>query len=186
MLPSINDKQQNLNNGFTLTEILIVVALLGIIAAVVVPGFSSNDKNIVNIASNEVVQAIRYARNESIRTNISYGVSFDIVNKHLRVYWLDTSGTPTAVYDIRHPVDKNLYQVNFESDTYPATLSSVYIKYAVAPAQNSIGFAATTGTPQYNNAGTIRLLDTATIKVTYQSEERTVSITPMTGRVTVQ
>ena len=181
-----NNKQRHLSHGFTLPEILIVVFLIGIIASVVVPNFSSSDSKALDVSTNEVVQAIRYARNEAIRTNISHGVSFDIANKRLRVYWLDTSGTPTAIYDVRNPIDKKLYQVNFESDLYPATLSSVNIKYAVAPVQSFIGFAATTGTPKYNDLGTIRLLETATIKIAYRSEERTISIAPITGRVTVQ
>lgn len=186
MLPSFYENQQARSNGFTLTEILIVVSLLSLFAAVVVPGFSSNEKSIANVASNEVVQAIRYAQSKSIRSNISHGVTFDNANKRLRVYRLDTSGIPTAVYDIRHPVDKHLYEINFETDAYPATISSVYIKYAVVPAQNFIGFAATTGTPKFNDFGTIRLLEMATIIVSYRDEKRTINITPMTGRVTVQ
>lgn len=50
---------KNKNNGFTLVEILIVVVILGILAAIVIPSFSqaSSDSNLTNLKAN--IQTVR-------------------------------------------------------------------------------------------------------------------------------
>ncbi len=175
-------------SGFTLLETLIVVAIIGMIALVVIPSLSTSDEKVLEQATNEVVQAIRHAHSEAIRSGIEHGVVIDQASQRVRLYWLDTSGgSPVPTYDIRHPLDKKLYDFNLQSDAYPARLSSVYIKYQlVALPQNFVGFVGVTGTPKYNDSGTTRMLETATIQLEYRGETRTISVAPLTGRVDIQ
>jgi type IV fimbrial biogenesis protein FimT len=57
-------------NGFTLMELLVTIAIAGILAAVAVPSFFSVvNTNRLAAQSNELLTAIQYARSEAIRSN---------------------------------------------------------------------------------------------------------------------
>jgi len=53
--------------GFTLVEMLIVVSLLAVLAAVVVPSLSTLDDQRLSVAASEVRNALRLARAEALR-----------------------------------------------------------------------------------------------------------------------
>jgi type IV fimbrial biogenesis protein FimT len=57
-------------NGFTMVELLVTIAVAGILAAVAVPGFFSV-VNTTKLAtqSNELLTAMQFARSEAIRSN---------------------------------------------------------------------------------------------------------------------
>ncbi len=63
---------RNANNGFTLVELMITVALVGVIAALAVPSFATMiANNRLATASNDVVGVLNYARSEAIKTGRS-------------------------------------------------------------------------------------------------------------------
>ena len=51
--------------GFTLTEMLVVVAILAAVAAVALPLLTAPDRERVELAAEQLVQALRYARSEA-------------------------------------------------------------------------------------------------------------------------
>lgn len=54
--------------GFTLAELLVVMAVIGILAGVVMPGFRGLvERNRLTSAANDMVLAINYARSEAMR-----------------------------------------------------------------------------------------------------------------------
>ena len=64
--------------GFTLFELLIVLALIGILSAVVIPGLmESSRRNSVWTASETIGTQIRQARLKAISRNKSFRVRFD-------------------------------------------------------------------------------------------------------------
>ncbi|MCL2875584.1 MAG: GspH/FimT family pseudopilin [Betaproteobacteria bacterium] len=76
--------------GFTLTELLIVVAIAAILAAVAVPSFKNMNRNMaVRGAADELIAGIQFARSEAIRTNRT--VSLSLEGRVWRVF-IDTDG----------------------------------------------------------------------------------------------
>lgn len=99
--------------GFTLVELLTVVAILAIILVVAQPGFSTNDANKVALAASEVANALRFARSEASRTGDYHGFRMDAGTDRLRIFVLtDPFGTPTESFTVYHPLDKNLYDID--------------------------------------------------------------------------
>jgi Tfp pilus assembly protein FimT len=171
--------------GLSYIEIVIVVIILGVVAAAAMPMLSSNDPAKLDNAVNEVANAIRFAQAEAIRTKISYGINTDTTNERIRVYRL--SGT-TLTYDIYHPIDKKLYDIQMKTDTYVAGIDLVSASFVFGGASSSstsLDFSAE-GSPKVTSAGSDYLLTSGTIMLSYHGQQRIISIAPMTGRVTIQ
>ena len=107
--------------GFALLELVIVIAILAIVAAIAVPSLSTSTERRLNLAAERFAAAIRFARTESIRTSNPHGIRHLNNEKRIRVYRADTSTNPaTVVYDVYDPVDKQLYDYNLDTQTVEA------------------------------------------------------------------
>jgi len=96
--------------GFTLTEIMIVVAILGLAALVVIPTFSSHeDEQKLSMAAAELTDGLRYARNEAIRTGNTFRVTINADNDQFKI--IDLAALPGQ--DVIHPVSRIPYNVDF-------------------------------------------------------------------------
>ena len=77
-------------SGFTLTELLIVIAIAAVVAAVAVPSFKTTSRNMaVRGAANELISGIQFARSEAIRINQT--VSLTLNGRTWQVF-VDTNG----------------------------------------------------------------------------------------------
>ena len=173
---------------------MIVVVILGIIAAVAVPNLSSTDHKKLDIAAAKIAEAIRFSRAESIRTAIPHGVILDKDSDTFKVYWLDSIkiiGIITWIkkYDINHPLDKKNYALDFKTDKQVAgvDLLSYSIQYGSLPVNHDYIAFNSNGNPKTSILSADYMLKgTATITIAYAGKTRAISISPMTGRVTVQ
>ena len=56
------------SRGVTLPELLIVLTILGVAAAVAIPSLSSSNPQTLDLAAEEFANAMRFARSEALRT----------------------------------------------------------------------------------------------------------------------
>ena len=173
--------------GFTVTELLVVVLVLGIATLIAIPEFSSSNAHKLDLAASEVAEAARFARSESVRTGIPLGVFTDGTQNRLRVFWADTGTTPaTPTYDVRNPIDKKLYHIDL--DTHPFAAGVDF--------SGSASFQGTCNDDRYivfDATGAPRCLDPMTVilrssdkTLTIGAATRVVTIHGITGRVTIQ
>ena len=175
------------NSGYSLVELLIVVSLLSLIAAIAVPSSQSNNEESIEFAANEFAAAMRFARSESIRTGEPHGFRAESGAKRIRVFRLDMAASPpTLIYDVYHPVSKQLYDVQL--DVSPFAAADVITRTAVyrgtCNIQGNVYFDVS-GTPWCADPETI-LLESFDVDMTLGVSLRTVSLGMVTGRVTVQ
>ena len=79
--------------GFTFLEIIAVIIIVGIIGAIAVSRISSTDTYIIKGELDKVTSHLRYAQGRAIRTNSTWGISFNDAS----TYWLfQTVGTSSV------------------------------------------------------------------------------------------
>ena len=178
--------------GYTLTELIIVVAILGFIAAIAVPDFSSTSDAKLRLAAEEVAGAIRYARSESLRTGEAYGLTISQETQTVTVDRYDLTTAPISTLEtLMHPIDKQPYDFNVStrSTTQGVTISNSLdvFNYTGLGRRRSLIFDAS-GSPKWivGSGPTHHLLADGTVELSLGSEQINVSVAPITGRVTVQ
>ena len=67
-------------SGFTLLEVLLTIALLAILAAALIPQFSSDLPERLDSAAQVVVSDLEYARSLAVANNSTYRVTFELGN----------------------------------------------------------------------------------------------------------
>jgi prepilin-type N-terminal cleavage/methylation domain-containing protein len=173
-------------SGLTLIEVLVAVAILGIVAVAAIPDFSAMDDQRLERAAIEVADAVRFARSEALRTATPHGVHGEVALQRVRVFRLvDSGGTPTPDYTVRNPVDKKVYHLQMDAPALGVAVDAVDFSYAGVGPQEYLGFD-TTGYPVLDVAGVQRRLTGGTIILSRGVHQRTVRVAAVTGRVTVE
>ena len=173
--------------GYTLTELVVVIGLLALLASVALPGTASSEHEELELAAAEFASAIRFARSESIRTGEPHGFRFLTNQYRIRVFSADTSGTPwTWVWDVYHPINKSLYDY-----TFPANLTGSEVPVLHTPVyrdncdRNGVVYFDANGTPRCLDPETV-LLESYRLDLYSSSGHAAVIVDGITGRVTVQ
>lgn len=94
--------------GFTLVELLVVMVLLGIIAAMVVPMVASSSEGQSLAAARTVATDLQYAQNYAITCRDPVTVAFNPGNDSY-----DLRGNTSGL--LEHPMTKSVYAVAFDA-----------------------------------------------------------------------
>lgn len=87
--------------GYTLVEVLITVAVLGILAAVVIPQLGAGATDQVSGAAQIITADLDYARSLAVTNNSTYQIEFDIARNR---YVVTHTGANTALNSLPdHP-----------------------------------------------------------------------------------
>jgi len=178
--------------AYTLLELVVVVTILGIIAAVAIPSVSQGSDAKLRLAAAEVASAIRFARSEALRTGEGHGLTVSQVTQKITVKKYDLTTAPiSTLYTLTHPIDKQPYDfnVNTRSTTQGVTISNTddVFNYTGLGGRRSLIFDAN-GTPKWivGSGPTTYLLSDGDIELSYGGRQRLVSVAPITGRVTIR
>lgn len=190
-MPGTASSASDVQRGFTLAELLLVVAVLAVTAALIVPSSEPIRLYQLDAAVREIVQALRFAQADAIRTNSPRAVYFDIAGNSMAVSRLDmTVKPPTAdlVNLILHPVDKKTYVAMFSRMNKTNGVKLISAVFPTGTANNSRLVFSADGSPcdvVGPNAGDVKPLNNVgQVQVASGTAQRVVSIDPATGRVT--
>ena len=101
---------RGINSGFTLVELLIVIAIIAIAALTAIPMMSSAASVQIRSAANMLTADLEYAKSMSISRGQNYSVVFD---KNTESYWIEDQDGIV----IPHPVKKGFgYVIDFQND----------------------------------------------------------------------
>lgn len=178
---------RNAEQGFNLVELLIVVTILGVAAVVAIPDISTSNPAKLDLAAEEIAQAIRFARSEAIRKAEPRGFIQQATEKRIRVYRPDTSASPWSLsYDVYHPVSKQKYDIDFNASPFARVDTVAYAEtyFGTCIATGSIYFDAK-GIAHCIHPNTV-LLNKFAVTLKLGNHARIVSLNGITGRVVVQ
>jgi len=157
------------NRGFTLFELLIVMGLLGVMAAIALPGLAeSTRRNTVWTSSELIGSQIRQARLKAISRNMSFRVRFDCpAVGQFRV--LQVTGDAT----IDNATNRCSTQQTYDSGVFAMNPNIGWGSSPPVLTVNSRGvFSSSTGIPSmiavsYRNATTRTLTMSATGQISF-------------------
>ncbi len=173
--------------GYTLVELSLVVLILVIMAAAVIPSLMPADSGKLQVAAQEIADAMRFARSEAMRLRQPRGFRVVFPEKKVRVFRPDTGAVPwTPVYDIYHPVSKKLYTIVLDEQLFAAADSVSGTRlYRGACNKRPYAYFDANGIPRCLDPQTV-LLERYDVTLKTGSHQLVVSLEPITGQVTIQ
>jgi prepilin-type N-terminal cleavage/methylation domain-containing protein len=164
--------------AFTLVEVIIVLIIVGIIAAVAVPLYSSAASVQLNTAANIITSDLEYAKSMAMSTGRSYSVVFDTSTETEGYRINDSAGQV-----ISHPVHIGAsYIVSFAKDS---RLNKVDIVSANFDSKNGVRFDYL-GAPYAWDGSSASSLNNGSIQLRAEGNPLTVKIEPVTGYISIE
>jgi prepilin-type N-terminal cleavage/methylation domain-containing protein len=110
--------------GFTAIELILVIVILGILAAIAYPRFQGLPGIRVSAAAQEIAGVIRYAQSQAISTAYNYKVYFYASTNSYSVYQVNRSSGAETI--ISNPLKAGNYPVALNTDYPGVTIGADY------------------------------------------------------------
>jgi prepilin-type N-terminal cleavage/methylation domain-containing protein len=109
-------RHRQYRNGFTLIEMLIVVVVMGILAAVVIPAFRSSHARSLESTARVLAGDLRLARSQAVQFDTEYTVQFDLAENSYTIVH-SGAGSPPALKNPLAPAGQETgpYVVDLDS-----------------------------------------------------------------------
>lgn len=173
--------------GWSLTEMLVVVLIVGLIGSMAIPTTRPNNNGRVELATGALASALEFARDRSRLTGIVHGVAIEAGDNRFRVFRLDQSVDPNRqIFDVRHPTTRQPYDVQLGASPYSeASLGSLAGTWSGSCSQSDALAFTPAGATICTEPASVRI-DDASISVSGPDTTSGVSIDALTGRVVAQ
>lgn len=178
-------------HGFSLLELLIVVTILGVAAAVAIPDLSTTNSTKLDLAAEEVARAIRFARGESLRTGEIHGVQISQNTQRVVAYKADLTTDPVSMASILyHPLSRQKldYDIDTASMTNGVNINNAQDPFLYATGRRKNLLFNAVGVPIWivSSTSSTYILQDGVVQLSFGHHNRIVRVAQITGRVTVQ
>jgi len=163
-------------SGFTLIEILMVVVIMGITAAIIVPQVSPRDDMRCASAARSLMGDLLYAQSRSIALGKMHYVQFNTVSKTYQV--LDAV-SPNNV--ITHPVNQTAYTVTVGT----GALANVTINSASFDSNPTVAFDSMGVPYSWTSAAGPVALSAGSVVFKSGANSKTVTVSPYSGEIKI-
>jgi prepilin-type N-terminal cleavage/methylation domain-containing protein len=173
-------------SAFTLVELLVVVAILGIASLMIVPALGTSDDLRIAAAARILLSDMQYAQNRAIALQKNHYIEFN--DNSYSIYTRDASTSPP--YQINNPVTNDPYTTTFGAGG-PGNFANVTIgTFNFGSGSTSLCFDDL-GTPWGydpvgDNATQLTTAATVTLQMANGSFPLVVTIQPYTGEASAQ
>ena len=177
--------------GVSLVEVIVVVALLGVVSVTVAPSLSTVNPHKLDLAASEIAGAIRFARSEAVRTGQPHGIAFELGGLAVKVFRASAPANPgdpvgVPAYDVYDPISKHPYSVNLNEHAFAEVDGVVkQTSFVGSCVDQDLLYFDSAGSAWCGDPGNA-LLDEATLDYVFDGQSRTVKLDGVTGRVIVQ
>ena len=156
---------KEISSGFTLVELMIVVALLGIVLAIAVPSINSTlDEMKLDSAAQEIVTATHYVQSLAIKEGVEHGVQFLLLTDTFKCY------RNVAGNIILNPINKKLFVVDFAAEGHLQGIDLV-------------STSLTGNRLEFSNLG--EPSESGSILLGYAGFQKTITVSALLGKVSV-
>jgi prepilin-type N-terminal cleavage/methylation domain-containing protein len=163
------------SRGFSLTELIVIIAILGVLSWLAFPKMSAMDEIKLDAAARRLAGDLRYAQSLAMSRRVIHGILFDPALEKYTVF------APSAATPITDPADRaRTMIVDYTSRT---EFKGVLLQSATFGTTPGVTFDYF-GVPR-DTAG-VDLSSTGTVVLAYQGQTDTVFVAPQTGMVTVR
>jgi prepilin-type N-terminal cleavage/methylation domain-containing protein len=176
--------------AYTLTELLIVVAILAIAAVVAIPTAQPVAEFRADAAAGEVVNALRFAREDAQHSGEQRLFDCDAPTNAIAVYALVTARTTTTASNmpVEHPFNRAPYQLTLNAAPAGNTMALVRCTFTFEDNSTAAAVAFDAAGKLLRGAGSgaarDRALRAGQVVLGAGNVERTITI-DATGRITV-